>query len=317
MSGGVIAGAYTFSGTPPGKETAPLPSRLGTDIDFAMIARPTKRLCGVLLQHMRPTWFLPSLLCASLCWAQPANQSGIAHIAFRVAGLEAARRFYNKLGFEQFFEMKQGDRTTEAFLKVNDHQFIELYPRTDPSQPLGLMHVCYESSNLEALHAEYAGHGLAVSDVRKAGAGNMLMTTKDPEGQTIEYTEYMPGSRHFEDRGKHLGAKRVAQTIMGGTTLARDVAAIRTFYVERLGFSEIGGGIPARLRMPGDSGQEVDIAAAGPGAKSGIQFGVDDLKQTAGILAGLGLAVRAIATSLTVADPDGALISFVKAVARQ
>jgi catechol 2,3-dioxygenase-like lactoylglutathione lyase family enzyme len=256
-------------------------------------------------------------LCASFCWAQAANQSGIAHIAFRVADLEAARGFYNKLGFEQFFEMKQGDRTTEAFLKNNDRQFIELYPRTDPQQPLGLMHVCYESGNLEALHAEYVARGLTVSDVRKAGAGNMLLTMKDPEGQTIEYTQYMPGSRHFEDRGKHLGAGRVAQMLLGATTLAHDAAAMRTFYVEKLGFSEIGGGIPARLRMPGDSGQEVDIAAAGPGAKSGIQFGVDDLKKTAADLAGLGLAVKTTATSLTVADPDGAAISFVKAVARQ
>jgi catechol 2,3-dioxygenase-like lactoylglutathione lyase family enzyme len=140
---------------------------------------------------------------------------------------------------------------------------------------------------------------------------------KDPEGQTIEYTQYMPGSRHFEDRGKHLGAGRVAQMLLGATTLAHDAAAMRTFYVEKLGFSEIGGGIPARLRMPGDSGQEVDSAAAGPGAKSGIQFGVDDLKKTAADLAGLGLAVKTTATSLTVADPDGAAISFVKAVARQ
>jgi len=92
--------------------------------------------------------------------------------------------------------------------------------------------------------------------------------------------------------------------------------AIRTFYVGTLGFREIGGGNPIRLCTPGDSGQEVDIAAAGPGVKSGIQFGVDDLKQTAGILAGLGLAARAKATTLTVANPDGAVISFFKAVAR-
>jgi catechol 2,3-dioxygenase-like lactoylglutathione lyase family enzyme len=267
---------------------------------------------------MRLTSFLTGLFCASLCWAQPANQSGIAHVAFRVADLEAARAFYNKLGFEQFFEMKQGDRTTEAFLKINDHQFIELYPRTDPSQPLGLMHVCYESSDLEALHAEYVKRGLAVSEVRKAGAGNLLMTMKDPEGQTIEYTEYMPGSRHFEDRGKHLGSNRVAQLMVGATSLARDAAAIRTFYVEKLGFTEIGHGIPARLRMPGDSGQEVDIAAAGPEAKSGIRFGVADVKYAAGVLTGLGLAPQPTPANnpsvVTVSDPDGAVISFVKAV---
>jgi catechol 2,3-dioxygenase-like lactoylglutathione lyase family enzyme len=282
---------------------------------------------------MRLTSLLTGFFCASLCWAQPANQSGIAHVAFRVADLEAARAFYNKLGFEQFFEMKQGDKTTEAFLKVNDHQFIELYPRTDPSQPLGLMHVCYESINLDALHAELVKRGLTVlrepfdiahtgigylSSVRKAGAGNMLMTVTDPELHTIEYTEYMPGSRHFEDRGKHLGSKRVAQLMVGATSPARDAAAIRTFYVEKLGFTEIGHGLPARLRMPGDSGQEVDIAATGPEVKSGVQFGVADLKQAAGILTGLGMAVQATPANnpsvVTVADPDGAVISFIKAV---
>jgi catechol 2,3-dioxygenase-like lactoylglutathione lyase family enzyme len=155
------------------------------------------------------------LCCASTGWAQPANQSGIAHVAFRVADLDAARAFYNKLGFEQFYEAKQGDRTTQAFLKVNDRQFIELYPRADPADAVGLMHVCYESTNLDALHEELVKRGVAISAVRKAGAGNLLMTMKDPEGQTIEYTQYMPGSRHFEDRGKHLGTHRVATSMVG------------------------------------------------------------------------------------------------------
>src|SRR5271165_3088634 len=233
---------------------------------------------------MRATSLVPSLLCAALAWAQPANQAGIAHVAFRVADLEAARGFYNKLGFEQFFEMKQGERTTEAFLKVNDHQFIELYPQTDPSQPIGLMHVCYESGNLDALHAEHIKRGLTVSEVKKAGAGNLLMTMKDPEGQTIEYTQYMPGSRHFEDRGKHLGTNRVAQTIVGATAPARNASAVRSFYVEKLGFTQIGQAIPARLRMPGESGQQLDIVASGPGVKPGIQFGVADPAQVPGNL---------------------------------
>jgi hypothetical protein len=150
--------------------------------------------------------------------------------------------------------------------------------------------------------------GLAVSEVRKAGAGNLLMTMKDPEGQMIEYTQYMPGSRHFEDRGKHLGANRVAQLLVGAISPARDAAAMRRFYLEKLGFTEIDLAVPARLHMPGDSGQEVDIAINGP---PGIQFGVDDLKQTAGILSGLGLTAKATSTLLTIADPDGTVISFV------
>jgi len=266
---------------------------------------------------MRTSLIAIGLFCAPFGWAQAANQSGIAHVAFRVADLETARAFYNKLGFDQFFEMKQGDRTTEAFLKVNDYQFIELYPRTDPAQPIGLMHVCYESSNLETLHAEYVKRGLTVSEVRKAGAGNMLMTMKDPEGQTIEYTQYMPGSRHFEDRGKHLGSKRVALLMVGATSPARDAAVIRAFYLEKLLFTEINHGMPARLRMPGDSGQEVDIAPAGPDVKSGILFGVADLKQARDVLTALDMAPKATTASnptlLTVTGPDGAVISFAKA----
>ncbi|MGO9096844.1 MAG: glycoside hydrolase family 88 protein [Bryobacteraceae bacterium] len=267
---------------------------------------------------MRSTSLLIGLFCATLCWAQPANQSGIAHVAFRAANLEATRAFYNRLGFDQFFEMKRGDQTAVAFLKVNDRQFIELYPQADASQPLGLMHVCYESRDLEWLHAEYAKRGLAVSDVRKAGAGNLLMVMQDPEGQVIEYTQYMPGSRHFEDRGKHLGEKRVAQIIAGATSVARDVPAMRSFYLDKLGFSGINHGVPARLRMPGDSGQEVDLAAAGADVKSGVEFGVADLERTAETLATLGLAVKSTPpnrpTMLTVADPDGVVVSFVRAV---
>ena len=251
--------------------------------------------------------WIPSLLCAAVAGAQPANQTGIAHVAFRVADLEAARGFYNKLGYEQFFEMKQGERTTEAFLKINDHQFIELYPRTDAAQVLGLMHVCYESSDLEALHADYVRRGLTVSDVRKAGAGNMLMTMKDPEGQTIEYTQYMPGSRHFEDRGKHLGANRVSPTLVGVTAPARDVAAIRAFYVDKLGFT--AAGTTSVLRMPGDSGQVLQVSEA---ATSGIQFGVTDLQQMAARLLGLGLTTASTLTSVTVADPDGVAVAFVR-----
>jgi catechol 2,3-dioxygenase-like lactoylglutathione lyase family enzyme len=265
---------------------------------------------------MRFTTVLAGLLCALPCLAQ-SNQSGIAHVAFRVADLEASRAFYYKLGFEQFYEAKQGDRTTQAFLKVNDRQVIELYPRTDAAQPLGLMHVCYEASDIESLHAELVRRGAPISDVRKAGAGNLLMTMKDPEGETIEYTQYMPGSRHFEDRGKHLGAKRVAQLMVGATTLARDAEAMRRYYIDKLGFSRIDNGPPARLRMPGDSGQEVDLIAAGEGVKSGIRFGVADLKHAAEALAALGFKVTSAPPDkpalLTVTDPDGAVISFVKA----
>ena len=313
---------------------------------------------------MKPTSLFIALFCASLGLAQPPNQTGIAHVAFRVADLDAARAFYvDKLGFEEFYATKDSaGRITEDYLKVNDHQFVELYPQTNPPRPLGLMHVCWESSDLQAMHDEYVKRGVEIRDVRKAGAGNLLTVAREPEGQTIEYTQYQPGSRHTEALGKYLGPKRLAITIVGAISPAKDPLATRAFYLDKLGFSLISTSIPARLRMPGNSGQEIDIVQAGPDVKSGIIFGVADLRAAREALTSLGLTVKLFpettrpdenqrgvpvgtpapggtpapaeaaaqdqrpgpggpggpprerpVTKLTVADPDGAVISFVKA----
>src|SRR5215831_9642071 len=80
---------------------------------------------------------------------------GIAHVAFRVSDLSVSREFYRKLGFEQAFEFNDAGGTTVSYMKVNDRQFIELYRRTSDSQPLGLMHICFETSDMDGLHAEY------------------------------------------------------------------------------------------------------------------------------------------------------------------
>lgn len=54
---------------------------------------------------------------------------GIAHVAIRVADLQASREFYEKLGFAQAFEITKDGKVTEAFIKLNDRQYLELYPR--------------------------------------------------------------------------------------------------------------------------------------------------------------------------------------------
>ena len=50
---------------------------------------------------MRSQLIARGVSCSSLCCSQPANQAGIAHVAFRFADLEIARAFYDKLGFER------------------------------------------------------------------------------------------------------------------------------------------------------------------------------------------------------------------------
>jgi catechol 2,3-dioxygenase-like lactoylglutathione lyase family enzyme len=254
---------------------------------------------------------LAVVLCTALSSAQTPSLSGIAHVAFRVADIEASRSFYRKLGLEEFFEFQRDGKTTEAFLKINDRQFIELYPAPDSAQPAALMHVCYEASDLQAVRAEYAGRGLNPPEVRKAGAGNLLLVLHDPEQQVIEYTQYMPGSRHTEDRGKHLGPSRISRQLLGVAFPVGDAAVERSYYVGKLGFMTMDSGEPSALRIPGDSGQCVRLEPAG--AKPALSFAVSDAARAAEDLRKRGFPVNITSSGVSVTDPDGDTLTFTAA----
>jgi catechol 2,3-dioxygenase-like lactoylglutathione lyase family enzyme len=241
---------------------------------------------------------------------QPANLAGIAHVAIRVADLTRSRIFYQKLGFEQAFVSTKDGKTTEAFLKVNDRQFIEIYSQQDPSQPIGFMHVCFEATDLEALNRAYVGRSLSPTPVKRAGAGNLLFTMVGPEQQNIEYTQYMPGSLHSKDQGQHLGANRISKEIIGISLSMEDPVAARAFYQQSLGFHESRhplepGLIP--LLLPGSSDQMVEIT---PNVFQFL-FSVPSLRHAAAQLKELNLPVEKQGTMLTVKDPDGNRVVFV------
>lgn len=187
--------------------------------------------------------------------------NGIAHIAVRVKDIATSVEFYKKLGFEQAFAMNKGDVVTQSFIKINDRQFIELYPVTERDTQVGFLHLCFEGADLNALHDFYVAEGLTPISVRKAGAGNLLFTMKGPQQfadpQNIEYTQYMPGSLHSNDFGQHLGADRIADKMVVVTLAMQDPAAARAFYADKLEFVPVGGGsrMAWRYGLPGSSGK--------------------------------------------------------------
>jgi len=264
------------------------------------------------------TFFRACLLIVTLCLSpalglaqiQPATLAGIAHVAIRVADLTRSRDFYAKLGFEQAFALTKDGKTTEAFFKVNDHQFIEVYPQEDPPQSIGFMHVCFEAADLGVLNRAYLGRSLTPTPVKRAGAGNLLFTMVGPEEQNIEYTQYMPGSLHSKDQGQHLGANRISKEIAGVGLRMEDPVAARTFYEQQLGFHESRnviepGLIP--LLMPGSSGQMVEITLGAPE----IFFAVPSLRSAAAQLKARSMPVEKKESMVTVQDPDGNRIVFV------
>jgi len=268
-----------------------------------------KRRTGILV-------LLLALLTPALLQAQTPPLAGIAHVAFRVGNLDQTRAFYQKLGFEQFLEFSSAGKPSVAFMKINDRQFIELYAPRDDSQPLGLMHVCYESHDIAAVHDAYASGGLTPSDVKKAHAGNLLFVIHDPEDQPLEYTQYEPGSLHSLDRGKHLGPDRVSRRLIGAILPVRDVPAEEAFYRDKLGF-ESSRTAKTELLLPGGSASEIELEEAAATTRPGIAFEVDNVKRTAKALRHRGFAVEASGHAVSVQDPDGVLVVFRKTDAQQ
>ena len=258
------------------------------------------------------TTFLAASAPAQSDGTPPPPFKGIAHVAIRVHDLAVSTAFYEKLGYEQAFDLKKDSVSYESFIKINDQQFIELYPTTAKTPDIGFLHLCFEGADLNAIYDDYISRGLTPTAVRKAGAGNLLFTMAGPDQpfgpQNIEYTQYMPGSLHSNDQGKHLGPDRVADKLIAVALAMKDPAAARDFYINQLHFKPIAGD-QMHMHMPGESGQEVTIVTAAKfGTKAGLTFGSENLGKAARRLHKEGVAAVKNGETLTITDPDGNII---------
>jgi len=264
---------------------------------------------------MKARWMIPLVVVtlfsrSPLCPAQTQQIDGIAHIAFRVSDLDRSRDFFRRLGFEESFSLTMDGKTAEVFVKVNDRQFIELYPRTDETQSLGWMHVCYEAELLYELNALYVARGLNPSHAIKGGAGNLLFSLKDPEGRVVEFTQYLPGSRHFEDHGKHLGEHRISNELVGITIPVPDIVAARKFYAEGLGFEEQDEKSWIRMRISSRTHQWVELDTARARRRPEFWFAVHSADQAFQFARQHGLKVKRQQRIAFASDPDGNVFAF-------
>lgn len=199
--------------------------------------------------------------------AQTLPISGIAHVAFRVSDLDQARRFYTGvLGYEEPFEFSDNGKTTVAFFKVNERQYVELYPNLPSGEDIRLGHVCLETPDIQALHRRLDAMGLKPAKVRKARAGNLLTDIRDPDGQLVEFLEYQPDSLHTGAAGKALGKGRISDHLMHAGVTARNLEASLAFYRDKLGMQEVWRGGPTdnevrwvNLLIPGERGDSIEL----------------------------------------------------------
>ena len=271
---------------------------------------------------VRTRWFaMLALACALVIpsLAQPPAAAsgviGIAHIAFRVGNLEQESAFFSKLGYQEAFALNSGNNVGAAFIKINDRQFIELYPQTDRSQPLGWMHVCYEVGDLNALANSYASTGLKLAAVHKTATGNLVSSINDPEGRVTEFMQYVPGSKHMLDKGLHLGPNRAAESLMGLDLPVKDGAADKEFYSD-LGFEAdvVNGNV--RLSAPAAPDIHVELRATHPGAQPQFLFAIPDAKKANNQFRDAGLNPVRDDKLVFVHDPDGNIFVFLEVKSR-
>jgi catechol 2,3-dioxygenase-like lactoylglutathione lyase family enzyme len=263
---------------------------------------------------------LPAALALMLCpvVAQDLSKGtpnlSIAHAAIRISDLAKSREFYRKLGFEEAFVLEKDGSPTEVFVKVNDRQFIELYPRETSAQGIGFMHVCFESSDLDGLNRIYRERGVSTTKVARGSAGNLLFSIKYPHQQVIEFTEYMAGSMHSNDRGKHLGTNRISTHLASVGMPVEDPAAAVAFYEDKLGFrrAPFTRAHAETILLPGPSGETVDMLPHAQGSGVTLFFSVLDLRETESALRDTRLILEKHETSVSIRDPDGNRIVFVK-----
>jgi catechol 2,3-dioxygenase-like lactoylglutathione lyase family enzyme len=233
--------------------------------------------------------------------------AGIAHVAIRVHDIPSTRDFYARLGFLEAFSLSKDGAVAESFIKFNDHQFLELYPVTTQNPKPAFLHLCFEASNLNAILDDYSSRGLTPTAIRKAEAGNLLFSLAGPERQFIEYTQYLPGSLHSNDEGKHLDDDRIADRIIAVSLSMQDQASARDFYINQLNFKPIAGD-PMFLHMPGDSGQEVEIAQSTLGTRARIILQTHNLGKSTRRLHKEQIPIIKLKDTIAFTDPDGNFI---------
>ena len=174
---------------------------------------------------------------------------GVAHMAVYVKDLARTRQFYEDfLGFAEPFTLPKKDGsggTRIAFIKVNDHQYFEIFNEADRGEGQ-LNHISFYTDSADRMYQYLKARGVEVmSDkgaVGKGQTGNKNFNVKDPDGHIVEIVEYQPDSWTAREYGKFMPATRISDHIMHVGVLVADLERANKFYGGILGFHEFWRG---------------------------------------------------------------------------
>jgi lactoylglutathione lyase len=164
---------------------------------------------------------------------------GIANIAVKVDNLDEARKFYSGVvGMAEAFQTKDAAVAGDlACFKVNDRQYVEVSPTLKSETEDRLIRIGFETDDARGLRDYLASKGVKVpATVGEDPNGNRSFDVKDPDGHSIQFVEYLPGSIHSRNFGKYLSDRRISDHVLHVGVRVVDPAKADSFYKDILGF---------------------------------------------------------------------------------
>jgi catechol 2,3-dioxygenase-like lactoylglutathione lyase family enzyme len=170
--------------------------------------------------------------------------TGVAHIALFVHDMEKARWFYRDfLGFGEPYSLdKPEGGLAMTFIKINDRQYIELFPETEAGSDR-LNHISVETDDVEAMRVYLGSKGFKVPvKVNLGRIKNLSFTIKDPDGHGVEFVQYQPDGWSMREKGKYMPPDRISTRMMHVGILVGSLDAAMKFYRDVLGCEEFWRG---------------------------------------------------------------------------
>jgi lactoylglutathione lyase len=164
---------------------------------------------------------------------------GLSHIALFTADVEKSLAFYEGfLGYQEQFRLNGADGSLAlTFVKINDLQCIELFPEREPGSD-GLYQIAFIVEDARAMRDYLAASGVEAPEVKKGRIGNSNFSVKDPDGHIVEFVQYEPDGWTMQDRGKHMGPRRISGHMRHVGVTVRHLEAAMAFYRDILGCTE-------------------------------------------------------------------------------
>jgi len=203
--------------------------------------------------------FLGVILAVTTVMAQTAavarpKITGISHVGYFVSNLPATLAFWHDLlGFDESYDLKKPgtDEVRIAFIKINDHQHIELFNEPPTNPPNMMSHICFTVDNVEQMKAYLRSQGIDVKPGNggKTRTGDYAFEIKDPDGMLVEFVQSLPDGLEMKAAGKFEPSTRISTQIYHAGFMVGNSAKSLDFYGRVLGFKETwrGGANPAEL----------------------------------------------------------------------